>query len=64
MNNFLIFVKTQRIMWLKRLLYEDKQSGWKVYFDYYCRSVGGTFVFLCDYDIHKMDLKEIYHLLM
>ena len=29
MTNFELFVKTQRIMWLKRLLYGEKNSGWK-----------------------------------
>ena len=29
MTNFRIFVKAQRIMWLKRLLYGEKDVGWK-----------------------------------
>ena len=44
MINFKLFVKTQR-MWLKRRLYGEKNSGWKLYFDYCFRSVGGRFVF-------------------
>ena len=32
MTNFRIFVKAQRIMWLKRLLYGDKDVGWNFFF--------------------------------
>ena len=56
MINFKLFVKTQRIMWLKRLLYGEKDTGWKMYFDYCFRSVGGRFLFLCDYESSKLKL--------
>ena len=56
MMNFKLFVKTQRIMWLKRLLYGEQNSGWKLYFDYCFRSFGGRFVFLCDYESSKLKL--------
>ena len=59
MNNFEIFVKSQRLMWLKRLLNEEELSGWKASFDFCCSKIGGRFVFLCNYDIGKMDLKNI-----
>ena len=36
-TNFKVFVKTQRIMWVKRLLYGEKYSGWKVTFDHFFR---------------------------
>lgn len=58
-TNFKIFIKTQRIMWIKRLLYGEKYSGWKVTFDHFFRSLGGRIIFLCNYDINKMDLKGI-----
>ena len=56
MTNFKLFVKTQRIMWVKRLLYGEKNVGWKRYFDYSFRSVGGRFIFLCDYESSKLKL--------
>ena len=59
MNNFEIFVKCQRLMWLKRLLNGDELLGWKASFDFSCSKVGGRFVFLCNYDTSKMDLKKI-----
>ena len=59
MTNYETFVKSQRIMWLKRLLYGDDFAGWKISFDFCCRSVGGRFVFLCDYDLDKMNLKDV-----
>ena len=49
--------KAQRIGWLKRLLYGEKHMGWKMYFDYCCRSVCGMFIFLCDYEVSKIKLK-------
>ena len=51
MTNFELFVKSQRIMWLKRLLYGEKLMGWKLFFDYIFRTAGGRFIFLCNYDI-------------
>ena len=50
MTNFRLFVKTQRVMWLKRLLYGEKNAGWKLYFEYCFRSVGGRLVFMCDFE--------------
>ena len=46
-------------MWVKRLLYGEKYSGWKVTFDHFFRSLGGRIIFLCNYDIKKMDLNGI-----
>ena len=51
MNNYSLSIKAQRIGWLKRLLYGEKHMGWKMYFDYCSRSVGGRFIFLCDYEL-------------
>ena len=56
MTNYTLFVKTQRVMWLKRLIYGEKEMGWKLYFDYCCKSVGGRLIFLCDYEISKLEL--------
>ena len=57
MSNFTLFIKAQRIIWLKRLIYGEDKIGWKLYFDYCCRSVGGRLIFLCDYEIYKMNLE-------
>ena len=59
MIDFELFVKTQRIMWLKRLLYGEKRMGWKLYFDYTFRTVGGRFIFLCNYDTRLLKLKTL-----
>ena len=58
MTNYDTFIKAQRIMWLKRLLYGGNYSGWKISFDFFARAVGGRFIFLCDYDYNKMNLKS------
>jgi len=52
-----LFVKTQRIMWLKRLLYGEKTMGWKQFFEYTFKIVGGRFIFLCNYDTKLIKLK-------
>ena len=57
MYNYSISIMAQRIGWLKRLLYGERNMGWKIYFDYCCRSVGGRFIFLCDYEAAKLKLK-------
>ena len=57
MMNFKLFVKSQRLMWLKRLLYGERDAGWKLYFDFCFRSVGGRFLFLCDFDTSKLNIK-------
>ena len=57
MMNFELFVKTQRVMWVKRLLYGERNMSWKVYFDHSFRSVGGRILFLCNYETKKLSLK-------
>ena len=57
MIDFELFVKTQRVMWLKRLLYGEMKMGWKLYFDYSFRKVGGRFISLCNYDVKLMTFK-------
>ena len=31
--------------------------GWKILFDYCCRSVGGRFIIMCDYEVSKIHLE-------
>ena len=58
MTNYRWSVKAQRICWVRRLLYGNQDMGWKRFFiDYCCRSVGGKFIFLCDYEVSKMHLE-------
>ena len=56
MMNYKLFVKAQRISWLRRLLYGKKDMGWKLFFDYCCKSIGGRFIFLCDYELSRLNL--------
>ena len=39
------------------IVYGEKDSGWKVYFDYCCRKVGGRLIVLCDYEISKLRME-------
>ena len=57
MVNFELFVKTQRVMWVKRLLYGEQHMSWKLYFDEIFSSVGGRSIFLCNYETNKLSLK-------
>ena len=45
MTNFDSFVKTLRVMWVKRLLYGEKSMRWKLYFDFCFKMVGFRFFF-------------------
>ena len=42
MMNFRLFVKTQRIMWIKRLVTGSQVIKWKKYFKYLMRPIGGS----------------------
>ena len=44
-------------MWLKRLLYGEKTMGLKQYFDYTFKTVGGRFIFICNYDTKLIKFK-------
>ena len=57
MTNFDSFVKTQRVMWVKLLLYGEKSMRWRLYFDFYFKMVGGRFIFLCNYDSKLLSFK-------
>ena len=56
MMNFELFIKVQRIMWVKRLLIGNQQMKWKLYFDYCTQHIGGKFIFFCKYDIGQLKL--------
>ena len=57
MTNYRLFIKAQRICWVRRLLYGNQDMGWKRFFNYCCRSVGGRFILLCDYEVSKLKLE-------
>ena len=57
MIDFELFVRTQRIMWVKRLLYGERNLGWKLFFYYSFSSVGGRLIFLCDYEMKMIKFK-------
>lgn len=59
MINFELFIKSQRVMWVKRLLYGERNMSWKLYFDYIFKSAAGRFLLLCNYDIRKMSFKNV-----
>ena len=63
MMNYKLFVKAQRISWLGRLLYGRKNMGWKLFFDFCCKSIGGRFIFLCNYELSRLNLSipQFYH---
>ena len=63
MMNYKLFIKAQRISWLKRLIYGKNDMGWKLFFDYCCKLVGGRFIFLCDYELSRLNLliPQFYH---
>ena len=49
MMNFRLFVKTQRIMWIKRLVTGSQVIKWKKYFKYLMRPIGGSLIFYCNF---------------
>ena len=49
MLNFPAQMKSQRIMWVKKLLNKDEDMKWKHYFNFVTRHIGGEFIFSCDY---------------
>ena len=57
MTNYRLSIKAQRICWVRRLLYGNQDMGWKRFFNYCCRSVGGRFILMCDYEVSKMHLE-------
>ena len=61
MMNFNWLVKAQRVIWVKRLL-NDKDLKWKQYFDFETKTLGGRFIFSCDYllSLLKVSLPKFY----
>ena len=49
MMNFPALVKSQRVMWVKKLLNKNENMKWKQYFNFVTKDIGGEFIFLCDY---------------
>ena len=49
MLNFRLFVKVQRVMWIKRLVTEDQNMKWKKYLKFLLRPLGGNLIFYCNY---------------
>ena len=45
LTDFHLFIFVQRIMWVKRLLTGDANMGWKQYFNYLTKDVGGILMF-------------------
>ena len=66
MMNFRLFVKTQRIMWIKRLVTGTHDIKWKQYFKYLMRPMGGNLIFYCNYwrDTMKLMLPSFYQNLL
>ena len=49
MLNFSAQVKSQRIMWIQKLLNKDEDMKWKQYFNFVTKHLGGDLIFSCDY---------------
>ena len=58
MTDFRLFVRVQRIMWIKRLIYMYGESmmGWKKYFKYLTRKVGGLLLFFSNTTTNLLEL--------
>ena len=56
MTDFLLFVRVQRIMWIKRLIYGESMMGWKKYFKYLTRKVGGLLLFFSNTTTNLLEL--------
>ena len=62
MIDFHVFVYAQRIMWLKRLLLGDSRIGWKRFFIYGTREIGGLLILFTNtpLNICKISLPKFY----
>ena len=47
--NFPALMKSQRVMWVKKLLNINENKKWKQYFNFVTRDIGGEFIFSCEY---------------
>ena len=57
MTDFKLFVRTQRIMWIKGLIHVESEIGWKLYFRYLTRKVGGLLLFFSNTSQNLLDLQ-------
>ena len=55
-TDFRLFVRVQRIMWIKRLIYGESMMGWKKYFKYLTRKVGGLLLFFSNTTTNLLEL--------
>ena len=62
MIDFQLFIKVQRIMWIKRLILGEPNMRWKQYFSYLTRKVGGLLIFYSNITINlmKIPLPDFY----
>ena len=56
MTDFQLFVRTQRIMWIKRLIIGESKMGWKQYFKYLTRKVGGLLLLFSNVTMELLEL--------
>ena len=56
MIDFHLFVYTQRIMWIKRLILGDSKVGWKRFFKYKTREMGGLLIFFSNISMRMNEL--------
>ena len=47
-------IKTQRIMCIKKRYLAPNSADWKLFLDFYLKSVGGKFLFHCNFDYAKL----------
>ena len=61
--NFRVFVKAQRIMWIKRLISGDHSMKWKLCFKFFTKSVGGILIFYSKaiLGLLRLTLPEFYN---
>ena len=56
MPDFKLFIRTQRIMWAKRLLLGESNMKWKRYFKFLTRKAGGLLIFFSNTTLNLLDL--------
>ena len=56
MIDFQLFIRTQRIMWIKRLFEGESMMSWKRVFKFLTRQVGGLLVFFCNISMELLNL--------
>ena len=56
MIDFHLFIYTQKIMWIKRLISGDSKMGWKRFFKYKTREFGGLLIFFSNISLNISNL--------